>query len=199
MLKDLKDGLPARYVTADCSNYYLQGKLDRPEYVLIPITDLPAEVIDRLGLRPYVNNNKILFEVNGSMYGHPAAGRIAQHEFITLMNKHGYYEDPNVPCLFKHITRPTTFTLVVDDLGIKILNETDLQHLIATIQEKWEVKVDRSGTKYNGLRLTWNYKEQTLMTDIPNYVTEQLTKLGLTNIKERHTPEAYQPPPYDKE
>ena len=199
VLKDLKDGLPARYVTADCSNYYLQGKLDRPEYVLIPITDLPATVIDQCGLRPYIHNNKILFEVNGSMYGHPAAGRIAQHEFITLMNKHGYYEDPNVPCLFKHITRPTTFTLVVDDLGIKILNETDLQHLIATIQEKWEVKVDRSGTKYNGLRLTWNYKEHTLMTDIPNYVTEQLTKLGLTNIKERHTPAAYQPPPYGKE
>jgi len=52
--------------------------------------------------------NKILFEVNGSMYGHPAAGRIVQHEFITLMIKHGYYEDPNVPCLFKHITRPTS-------------------------------------------------------------------------------------------
>jgi hypothetical protein len=38
--------------------------------------------------------NKILFEVNGSMYGHPAAGRIVQHEFITLM--------------IKHITRPTS-------------------------------------------------------------------------------------------
>ena len=118
------------------------------------------------------------------MYGHPTAGRIAQKELIALLTKNDYYED--VPCLFFHKTRPISFTLVVDDLGIKTYNNDDITHLLSNIREKWKVKVDITGAKYNGTRLTWNYDQNTLVKDIPNYVEEALEKLGLRDIPTEH-------------
>ena len=199
VLADLKTGLSARYVTIDLKDYYLGCSLHRPEYLLIPIKHMTATTIADFSLHPYVSENKILFEVNGSMYGHPAAGRIAQTEFKALVKAHDYYEHPDVPCLFLHRTRPTSFTLIVDDLGIKIFSENDLQHLIDTIKTKWDVKVDRTGAKYNGIRLLWDYDKRTLITDIPNYVTEGLAKLQLPPHKMHATPAPFIAPIYGQE
>ena len=199
VLADLKTGLSARYVTIDLKDYYLKGRLHRPEYLWIPIKHMTATTLADFSLNPYVSEGKILFEVNGSMYGHPAAGRIAQTDFKELVKAHDYYEHPDVPCLFLHRTRPTSFTLIVDDLGIKIFSEADLQHLIDTIKTKWDVKVDRTGAKYNGIRLLWDYDKRTLITDIPNYVTEGLAKLQLPPHKLRATPAPYVAPTYGQE
>ena len=155
-----------------------------------------SNTLDEFHLHKYITNEKILFRVDGSMYGHPAAGRIAQTDFKALVSSHGYYEHPNVPCLFLHRTRTTVFTLIVDDIGIKVFSEDDLQHLINTIRNKWEVKVNRTGAKYNGVRVIWNYCDNILITDVPNYVAEALARLNLPNIKPRCTPAPYTPPPY---
>ena len=136
VLADRKQGLDARYVTADCSDYCLGCKLERPEYVRIPTKVFHPLTILKYDLQKYIVNGFILFEVNGSMYGHPAAGRIAQKELIALLTKNDYYEHKDVPCLFFHKTRPISFTLVVDDLGIKASNNDDINHLLSTIREK---------------------------------------------------------------
>ena len=199
VLADRKKGLNAKYVTLDLKDYYLGCQLDREEYLWIPTKHMTAKTMNEFNLYQYVSDGKILFRVDGSMYGHPAAGRIAQTAFKALVKAHGYHEHPDVPCLFTHSTRPTSFTLIVDDLGIKIFSENDLQHLIDTIKVKWDVKVDRTGAKYNGVRLTWDYKNNTLITDIPNYVAESLARLNLPDIKLRSTPAPYVPPPYGRE
>ena len=196
VLADLKAGLKARYITIDLKDYYLGCNLQRPEYLWIPTKHMMANTLDAFGLHTYISNDKILFEVNGSMYGHPAAGRIAQTDFKALVKSNDYYEHPDVPCLFLHRTRPTSFTLIVDDLGIKIFSENDLQHLIDTIKTKWDVKVDRTGAKYNGIRLLWDYDNRTLITDIPNYVKEGLAKLQLPPNKMHATPAPYVAPIY---
>ena len=91
------------------------------------------------------------------------------------------------------------FTLIVDDIGIKVFSKDDLQHLINTIRNKWEVKVDRTGAKYNGVCLIWNYCDNTLITDVSNYVAEALARLNLLDIKPRCTPAPYTPPPYGRD
>ena len=98
---------------------------------------MTPKTLDDFGLHKYITNEKFLFRVDGSMHDHPAAGWIAQTDFKALVLSHGYYEHPNVPCLFLHRTRPTVFTLIVDDIVIKVLSEDNLQHLITTIQNKW--------------------------------------------------------------
>ena len=157
---------------------------------------MSPKTLDDFHLHKYVTNKTILFWVDGSMYDQPAAGRIAQTDFKALVSSHGYYEHPDVPCLLLHRTRPTVFTLIVDDIGIKAFSEDDLQHLINTIRNKWEVKVNRTGAKYNGVRVIWNYCDNILITDVPNYVAEALARLNLPNIKPRCTPAPYTPPPY---
>ena len=117
------------------------------------------------------------------MYSHAFAGRITQTDFKALVSYHGYYEHPNVPYLFLHCTRPTVFTLIVDDIGIEVFSDDDLQHLITTIRNKWELKVDRTGAKYSDLCLIWDYSNNSLITDVPNHVAESLVRLNLPDIK----------------
>ena len=61
------------------------------------------------------------------------------------------------------------------------------------------MKVDLTGAKYNWTRLTWNYDQNTLVKDIPNYVEEAHEKLGLRDIPMKHTPAPYTLPTYGQE
>ncbi len=42
----------------------------------------------------------------------------------------GYHECKNTQGLWYHKTRNITFTLVVDDFGVKYVDKTDVKHLI---------------------------------------------------------------------
>ena len=59
-----------------------------------------------------------------------------------LAQKHGYVQANNTDGLFNHVTRDISFTLVVDDFGIKYINKVDIQHLIKVMQEKYTFKVE---------------------------------------------------------
>ncbi len=48
----------------------------------------------------------------------------------------GYYECIKTPGLWKHEMRPLTFTLVVDDFGVKYESKDDVDHLIASLAGK---------------------------------------------------------------
>lgn len=193
-------GTNTRYITADASDFYLGSKLKRPEWMWIPISHMSEQTIEKHDLRQYVHNKKILFQVNGTIYGHPASGHIAQNDLIEHLKKYDYTSTREVPCLFTHPTSGISFTLVVDDFGIKYTNDDNLKQFLSILQQpisKWKIKVDRTGGKYNGIRLNWNYNENTLIQDIPNYVTDNIARLNL-QIKNRRTPAKYIPPQYGK-
>ncbi len=61
-------------------------------------------------------------EIRKGMYGLPQAGIIAQEFLTERFAKHGYHQSKIIPGLWMHETRPTTFTLVVDDFRIKIMS-----------------------------------------------------------------------------
>jgi len=42
----------------------------------------------------------------------------------------GFIPAKFTPGLFKHITRPISFSLVVDDFGVKYINKEDVEYLI---------------------------------------------------------------------
>ena len=50
----------------------------------------------------------------------------------------GYYEMPHTPGLWKHVSCPITFTLVVDDFGVKYVNKKNSEHLVASLKEKYK-------------------------------------------------------------
>ncbi len=61
------------------------------------------------------------------MYGLPQVGILANKLLKQHLAKHGYYEVTHTPGLWKHISRPNSFTLVVENFGIKIHQQRTCQ------------------------------------------------------------------------
>jgi hypothetical protein len=69
------------------------------------------------------------------MYGLPQAGILANQLLRKRLAPHGYTEAKHTPSLWQHATRPISFTLIVDDFGIKYVGNKHAQHLITTLEK----------------------------------------------------------------
>ena len=90
------------------------------------------------------------------------SGCIANEDVIDHLASFDYHESKCTKGLFKHTTRDISFTLVVDDFGIKWTKKEDLNHLIAALEQKYEMKVDMESKQYVGIDLNWDYTARTL-------------------------------------
>ena len=144
-------------------DYYLGTPIEDPHaYVQIEADTIGDQLIDLYRLNDLVYTGKsgkrmITFRLAKAMYGYPAAGLLSFKKLKSALEQADFYEHPIVDCLFLHKTRSIVFALIVDDMAIKFDNEDDLQFLLSTIQPHWKVKLDRSGTKFIGMDLRWNY------------------------------------------
>jgi hypothetical protein len=59
----------------------------------------------------------------------------------------------NTPGLWNHTTHPLTFTLVVNNFGVKYKSQEDVDHLIAVIKTKYTLTKDWMGNLYCGIKL----------------------------------------------
>ena len=94
-------------------------------------------------------------------------GLLANQLLTEPLQKHGYFKCQFTPGLWKHVWRPITFTLVVDDFGIKSDALTHTNHLKRTLEKCYEVKVDWKGSIYVGIQLGWNYDKGYVDTHMP--------------------------------
>eukprot|EP00804_Cyclotella_cryptica_P013531 CCRYP_017239-RA/>CCRYP_017239-RA protein AED:0.45 eAED:0.45 QI:0/0/0/1/1/1/2/0/507 len=152
----------ARYVTADLKLFYLTAPLDRYEYMQIPIKIIPDHIIIQYHLREKVNNGYLYMEICRAMYGLPQAGILANKLLSQRLAKHGYYKVVHTPGLWKHTTRPISFTLIVDDFGIKYVGKEHAEHLLNALQQHYTLDIDWSGTLYCGIALKWDYLNYTV-------------------------------------
>ena len=127
----------ARYVTADLKLFYLTAPLDRYEYMRIPIKIIPDHIIDQYHLRDKVKNGYVYTEIRRAMYGLPQAGILAIKLLKQRPAKHGYYEVVHTPGLWKHNTRPISFTLVVDNFDIKYVGKEHADHLLNALRQHY--------------------------------------------------------------
>ena len=58
-------------------------------------------------------------QIQRGLYGLPQSGILANKLLRKRLKPHGYYELPYTPGLWKHVTLPVLFTLVVYDFGVK--------------------------------------------------------------------------------
>ena len=79
------------------------------------------------------------------MYGLPQAGKIANDLLTTRLNDAGYYPTQFKPGLWRHVWRPTTFILVVDDFGVKFDGNAHANHLFKTLERHCDVTIDWKG------------------------------------------------------
>jgi hypothetical protein len=72
--------------------------------------------------------------------------------------------------LWKHESQPLTFTLVVDDFGVKYESKDDMDHLIASIKSTYKLAKDWMGNVYCGISLNWDYINQMVDISMPGYI-----------------------------
>ena len=110
------------------------------------------------------------------MYGLPHAGIIAQELLEKRLEAHGYRQSDKTPGFWKHDYRPISFTLIVDDFGVKYVGKEHADHLIKILSEFYDVADDWHGTKYCGITLDWDYIKQQVHLSMPGYCDEALIR-----------------------
>ncbi len=188
----------AHWMTIDITDFYLNTPLPRPEYVRIPLRQIPATILDEFKLHDFVHNDSVLFEVNKTMYGLPQAGKLAQDALILHLSEHGYLQDSIVAGLFKHATNGTVFTLVVDDFGIKYLTRDGADHLIAALQTKYKITIDWTGQKYLGMDIEFDRTKDTVTLSMSGYIAKALARFKHVCARPTPSPMVYVPPSYGK-
>ena len=137
-------------LTADIEIFYLGTLMDRYEYMRIPAKDIPADIMEQYNLATLVHNGHVLTEIRKGMYGLPQAGILAYNRLVAHVALSGYTPVQQTPGLFRHATRPVTFSLVVDDFAIKYVDRANAEHLLATLRSLYNITTD--WTAFNVLR-----------------------------------------------
>ena len=190
----------ARFACFDISNMYLNTKLPSPEYMKIHASMIPKEVMNEYNVTQYMDENGYAYvEITGAIYGLAQSGYLANQDLIKNLAPFGYYPSKRTPGLWHHTTRPTKFSLVVDDFGVKYVNKNDAQHLLDAIKAKYPVKADWTGSKYIGIDLEWRYEQGEVKISMKGYVPKGLKEFQHPPPRKPvNGPTPYTPPVYGK-
>jgi hypothetical protein len=119
----------------------------------------PQDVINEYGLQNKVDaDGNVFCKVKRGMYGLPQARWIAQELLTKQLLKAGYMLNAVTPGFWQHKWQPISFTLIVDNVGVKYINKTDAEHLLAVLKQDYECDMDWVGTLYLSLTIDWDYK-----------------------------------------
>lgn len=187
-----------KFGTIDVKDFYLNTIMKHPEYMRVHLSLIPRDIIIYYELEAIADEDGYVYiEINKGMYGLPQAGKLANDELVVHLEKHGYYQSKYTPGYFSHETRPISFCLVVDDFGIKYVDDEDFDHLVSTLREKYVITIDKTGTQYLGLTLDWDYEARTVDISMPDYIEKALARFQHTApTKAQHSPHAWQKPNY---
>jgi hypothetical protein len=116
--------------------------MDSFEYMRIPIKLIPQEIIAEYNLLSLVSYGHVYIEVQKSMYVLTQAGILANHLLAHRLAINGYHQTKFTPGLWRHVTRPIQFTLVMDDFGVQHVGKEHAQHLIDTLETYYTFSKD---------------------------------------------------------
>jgi hypothetical protein len=167
----------ARCVMVDIKDCYLCTPMKRPEYMRLKKTDVPKEIMREYQLEELVTEDGYVYcKITKGMYGLPQSGIIAQELLAERLAEYGYHQSKIIPGLWTHETRQTTFTLVVEDFAIKIMNKQDAEHLIKALKKSYQITLDREATNYIGLTVEWDYANGKVHTHMTGYLPKAMTR-----------------------
>jgi hypothetical protein len=189
----------ARYCTCDLKDFFLQSMMKIFQYMKIHRRYIPDEIIEEYSLTPAHFDSKgyLYVEIRKGMYGLKEAAILAYEQLRDHLAPYGYSPVAHTPGLWRHATRPTTFTLAVDDFGIKYFSKPDAQHLFDALSNRYELTIDWTGASYCGFTLDWHYDAGFVDLSMPNYVPKALLTLRHPPpFKPQHSPHLWSAPTY---
>ena len=176
----------AKYCTADISNMYLCSLLPDSEYVRFKYDMIPPNIIKHYSLDKFVVDGFVYAKINKAWYGLKQSGKIAHDDLVDHLKKYGYVKAQRTDGLFIHKERDITFTLVVDDFGIKYTDKADVDHLVEALRDKYPLKVDWKAEQYIGIHLKWNYIDREVLISMDGYVEQALKEFNHIQPKQKH-------------
>ncbi len=92
--------------------------------------------------------------------------------------KQGTPKSKVTPGYWQHSWRPISFSLIVDNFGVKYINKEDVEHLISVLKQEYKIDTDWEGTRYLGLTLDWDYTKREVHLSMPGYIENALVHFG---------------------
>jgi len=185
-------------MTIDIKNFYLGTPMDFFQYMRVPQRLVPDEIKTRYNLT-IEPDGYIYFEIRKGMYGLKEAGIIAYKHLVKNLLPYGYAPLKHTPGIWRHKHRRTTFTLCVDDFGIKYFSRDDAEHLIDALHANYECTIDWDGNTYCGMNLDWNYQRGYVDVSMKTYVHRALEKYKhIPPLRPQHAPHAWLEPTYGR-
>ncbi len=131
----------SKFMTLDHKDFYLMAPMKCYKYFSMTIELFPQDIINKYDLKDKVDHNgNAHCKVRCGMYGLRQAGIIAQELLQECLLAAKYSQSKLTPGYWKHEWLPISFTLVVDDLGIKYIGNEHAMHLIKTLKEHYKVE-----------------------------------------------------------
>ena len=191
--------LGARYCTGDLKDFFLVSDMLIFQYMRIHRKYVTPEVLDEYDLTPQHFDSKgyCYVEIRKGMYGLKEAAILAYDQLRTHLAPYGYFPVQHTPGLWCHRTHCTTFTLAVDDFGIKYFSKDDANHLFAALATRYALTKDWTGSTYLGFTLDWNYDAGHVDISMPSYVPKALLTLRHPKpARSQHAPHLWTAPAY---
>ena len=182
----------------DVKIFNLGSPLSYYQYIRIHASLIPPEIFNEYPELTIEKDGHVYFEARKGIYGLKEAGLIAFQHLVQNLKPYGYEPVKYTPGLWKHNSRPTTFTLCVDDFGIKYFSKEDALHLVNAVRQNYEITVDWSGSLYCGFNLDWNYEKGWVDVSMKGYVKRALKRFGHvpSSTRTQHAPHPWLEPIY---
>ena len=74
----------------------------------------------------------------------------------------------------------------MDHFGIKYTQQSDVDHLVAAVRDKYPFKVDWEAKQYVGIHLKWDYTKRELRTSMDGYVEQALKEFKHVTPKQHY-------------
>jgi hypothetical protein len=163
------------------------------------ISNLPPDFVKAYNLIDLATNDGTIYvKIQKGMYGLPQAGILAQNFLEKCLNQHGYHQSKVTLGLWKHDWRPLSFTLCVDNFGIKYVGWEHANHLTKILKEHHKCSIDWDGNRYLGMTINWDYNGHKVHVSMLNYVPKTLTRFQhQAPNKPQHQPYPHIKPNYE--
>ncbi len=129
----------ACYCTIDHKDFYLMTLMTRSEYMRMKIKDLPKEFVTMYNhANKATSDGYVYIKIQKGMYGLTQVAILAQELLEQRLNKRGYHQSPNTPGLWRHDYRLISFTLCVDNFGIKYVGRKHAKRLASILSKHYK-------------------------------------------------------------
>ena len=166
----------ARFMTLDIKEFYYGTAMARYKYMKLALACIPDKIVDQYDLRSRSSDGWVYVEICKGMPGLKQSVRIANDRLKSHLDHFGFAPVLITPALWKHTTKPITFSLVVDDFGVKYVGKENADHLIQALQTLYTTSIDWTGSLFCGFAIAWDYAARTCNISMPNYLQTALHK-----------------------